>query len=172
MLIRPLTASDAAAYRTLRLRALREHPEAFTSSFEEEQLKVLTLTEQRLSTDSPARYWGAFVPDTETGGIKLVGSVGLEREQRLKARHKAVVIGMYVAPEQARRGLGRALLEALLAHARASDLTLLGLSVTQGNTSAGQLYLNLGFQSCGVEPNAIKVGTQYFAKEQMFLSLV
>jgi hypothetical protein len=35
MNIRRLLSTDAADFRALRLRALREHPEAFTSSFEE-----------------------------------------------------------------------------------------------------------------------------------------
>ena len=34
--IRLLTPLDASAYRALRLRGLREHPEAFTSSYEED----------------------------------------------------------------------------------------------------------------------------------------
>ena len=171
MLIRPLTVSDAASYRTLRLRAMREHPEAFTSSYEEEQLKPVHYTAQRLGSDSPACYWGAFVADAEGGEDTIVGCVGLEREQRLKSRHKATVIGMYVAPEYARRGVARDLLEALLAHARSTDLSLLVLTVTQGNAAAETLYLDTGFQSYGVEPNAIKVGAQYFAKNQMFMSL-
>ena len=40
MVIRPLTVSDAAPYRTLRLRAMREHAEAFTSSYEEEERRA------------------------------------------------------------------------------------------------------------------------------------
>ena len=39
--IRRLMPDDAGEYRTLRLRALREHPDAFTSSFEEEQIRPL-----------------------------------------------------------------------------------------------------------------------------------
>lgn len=161
MVIRPLTVSDAAPYRTLRLRAMREHAEAFTSSYEEEQRKPVQYTAQRLDSASPARYWGAFVADAAGGEDTMVGCVGLDREQRIKAHHKATVIGMYVAPEYARRGVARALLEALLV-----------LTVTQGNTAAETLYGDVGFQSYGVKPNAIKVGAQYFAKNQMFMSLV
>lgn len=172
MVIRPLTISDAAPYRTLRLRAMREHAEAFTSSYEEEQRKPVQYTAQRLDSASPARYWGAFVADAAGGEDTMVGCVGLDREQRIKAHHKATVIGMYVAPEYARRGVARALLEALLVHARSTDLSLLVLTVTQGNTAAETLYGDVGFQLYGVEPNAIKVGAQYFAKNQMFMSLV
>jgi hypothetical protein len=39
--IRQLTDADALAYHELRLRGLREHPEAFTSSFEDESRKPL-----------------------------------------------------------------------------------------------------------------------------------
>lgn len=169
--IRRLSRNDAPEYRALRLRAFREHPEAFTSAYEEEVLKPLAYTEQRLASGSSAWYWGAFAADPQTGADVLVGCVGLDREQRLKNRHKAVVIGMYVAPEQARRGLGRALLAALLADARASDLEQVVLSVTHGNASAEKLYQDAGFISYGIEPKAIKVGTRYFGKNLMFLSL-
>jgi RimJ/RimL family protein N-acetyltransferase len=163
--IRRLLSSDAAEYRTLRLRALRDHPEAFTSSYEEEVLKPLANSEQRLGDTSPVRFWGAFIDG------KLVGTVGLEREQRLKVQHKAMVIGMYVATEYARRGIAQALLGTLLTDARASQLELLVLTVTSGNQGAERLYLNAGFVSWGIEPGAIKVQHQRFSKNHMFLQL-
>jgi ribosomal protein S18 acetylase RimI-like enzyme len=165
MLIRRLVASDAPTYRALRLRAFRDHPEAFTSSYEEELQKALSHSEQRLATASSAKFWGAF----ESG--QLAGMVGLDREQRVKNRHKAVVIGMYVAPEFARRGIARALLDTLLADARAGDLELLVLTVTAGNQGAEQLYLDAGFASFGIEPKAIKVHNRFFDKNHMYLQL-
>ena len=41
MSVRVLTRADAAAFRELRLRALKENPEAFTSSYEEAVLQPL-----------------------------------------------------------------------------------------------------------------------------------
>ena len=165
MLIRRLQPGDAADYRKLRLRAFREHPVAFTSSFEEESLKPVASSEQRLAAASTGRFWGAFAD-----GV-LVGTVGLDREQRIKNRHKATVIGMYVAPEYSRRGMGRALMEALLADARTSDLDLLVLTVTHGNDGAEKLYLDMGFQSFGIEPGAIKVENRLYDKNHMYLLL-
>lgn len=165
MLIRRLTVDDAADYRALRLRGLREHPEAFTSSYEEESLQPLDDAVQRLGPASSASFWGAFV-----NGV-LVGQVGLEREQRRKNRHKAKVTGMYVAPEQGRRGIARVLLDTLLAEARVSGLELLVLTVTRGNLGAERLYLDAGFTSFGVEPGAIKVQGQRFDKNHLFLQL-
>lgn len=165
VLIRRLDTSDASAYAELRLRALRDHPEAFTSSFEEEQGKPLQVAQLRLSPGSAGKFWGAFHGDT------LVGLVGLDRETRVKNRHKATVVAMHVAREAAGQGVGRALMDALVADARASGLALLVLTVTDGNASAIRLYEALGFVRFGLEPRAIQVGGQYFDKAHMALDL-
>lgn len=163
--IRRLTPEDAPEYRALRLRAFKDHPDAFTSSYEEEVLKPVAASAKRLASDSSGIFWGAF-----EGGV-MTGMVGLDHEPRIKNRHKAVVIGMYVVPEFAGRGLGRDLLATLLYYARNSSLELLVLTVTKGNDSAERLYLKAGFKSFGIEPHAIKVHNQYFDKNHMFLQL-
>ena len=48
VLVRRLTQADASAYRAVRLRALREHPEAFTSDADEEASQPLDVMAQRL----------------------------------------------------------------------------------------------------------------------------
>ena len=163
--VRHLTATDAPAFRALRLRALREHPEAFTSSHEEDEKLSLAATGQRLQPGGESLFWGAFE------AAALCGIVGLEREQRAKNRHKATVVGMYVAPECAGRGVGRALVDAVLREARGSGLELLVLTVTEGNQAATRLYERAGFLSFGVEPDAIRVGGRSFAKKHMYLEL-
>lgn len=161
--VRRLTPADAAAYRALRLRALREHPEAFTSSYEEESLKPPAHSEERLQHG--AAFWGAF------SGGQLAGMVGLDGEQRLKNKHKATVVAMYVAPEFGRRGAGLALMRALVAHAREAGLEMLVLTVTHGNDGARTLYERIGFTSFGIEPRAIKVGARAYAKNHMAMAL-
>jgi len=162
MQIRRLAAADALSYRALRLRALREHPDAFTSSWEDDRGQPVEGAAARLSNHA---FWGAFQ------GAELYGFVGLEREPRAKNRHKATVVGMYVAPEVAGQGVGRALLAALLAHARAEGLGSLVLTVTEGNARAQDLYLAAGFRSFGVEPDAIRVDGASCAKNHMHLDL-
>ena len=78
---------------------------------------------------------------------------------------------MYVAPEAKGRGTGRALLDTLMAQARAAGFELLVLTVTEGNTSAIRLYERAGFRSFGLEPLAIKVGGRAFSKNHMYLHL-
>jgi ribosomal protein S18 acetylase RimI-like enzyme len=163
MPIRRLAAPDVPAYRALRLRALREHPDAFTSSYEEDAAQPLQVLQARLASSSFAG-WGAF------DGEALQGFVGLERERREKNRHKGTVVGMYVVPEALGLGLGRALLAALIAHARETGLQSLVLTVTEGN-SAQRLYEAAGFHSFGIEPDAIRVGGRSYAKNHMHLDL-
>jgi GNAT superfamily N-acetyltransferase len=164
MEIRRLGIGDAADYRMLRLRSFREHPEAFTTSYEELERQPLAETEKRMTSEHQ-KFWGAFVDG------KLCGYVGLDRETRTKCRHKATLVGMYVEPEMAGRGVGRALVEALLAQARADGLELIVLTVTDGNAKAAQLYERCGFRSFGVEPHAIKVGGRAYGKNHMYLLL-
>ena len=168
MLVRRLGPDDAAVYWPLRLRALREHPQAFISSFEEEQAKPLSAAQARLGAVPDLQFWGVF---SDAPGAELVGMVGLEREARRKARHKAHVIGMYVVPEAAGRGLGRALLDTLIRDAAGSGIESLLLTVTDGNLGAQHLYRSAGFVAFGLEPAAIKVDGLAFAKQYMALQL-
>jgi ribosomal protein S18 acetylase RimI-like enzyme len=164
MEIRRLAPDDGPAYRALRLRALREHPDAFTSSYEEDVQQPLQVSFTRLASPLYV-FWGAFQ------GEELYGMVGLERELRSKNRHKGTVIGMYVTPEVAGQGVGRALLQALLAHARSEGVESLVLTVTEGNAHAQRLYAGAGFRSFGIEPDAIRIAGQPFAKNHMHLDL-
>ena len=159
MSVRILTSSDAAAFRALRLRALREHPEAFTSSFEEDARKPLSATEQRIAGDSGSVFWGAFA-DSDIRGM-----IGLTRDSRAKTQHKGDIVAMYVAPELGRRGLARALLQAAIDYARReAGLEQLVLTVTRTNQAAAKLYKSAGFVTFGLQPRAIKVDGEYFDK--------
>lgn len=163
--IRRLQLNDAAVYRVFRLRGLREHPDAFTSSFEEEDLRPLADTERRLAAISTEKLWGAFING------EMAGMVGLSHETGAKNRHKARLVGMYVADEFTGRGLGRALVDAVLQEARAGAVKLVVLTVTDSNQAACALYSRAGFTSFGIEPDAIRVDGISFGKQHMFLQL-
>ncbi len=169
MVVRALGPQDAAAYRELRLRALREHPEAFTSSFEEEADKPLAWSQQRLTVaaDRPHDFFlGAYQ------GSDLVGMVGLLGRYRPKERHNATVVGMYVAPEVKGQRVGLALLRELIRKAGASQgLEQLDLTVTAGNDTAQGIYARCGFTVFGILQDAIKVQGRGYAKVHMVLRL-
>jgi len=169
MLIRRLTPADAAAHRDLMLEAYERHPDAFTSSPSERANLPVSWWAERLppQADAASLVIGAF--DDEG---RLVGAAGLSVEARIKARHKGLLFGMYVAPVARQQGVGARLVQAVLAAARArGDLRLVQLTVTQGNDGAQALYARSGFQVFGVEPMAERVGERYFAKVHMWCEL-
>ena len=170
MHIRQLGIDDAASYHALRLRMLRIYPDAFTSSYEEDVEKPLSWVEARLAPGSSAP--DDFVLGAFGDGGQLTGSIGLNVEARRKQRHKGFVFGMYVAPEFAARGIGRALLASCIERARRiAGLEQIGLTVTASNQRAVKLYEAAGFRTFGIEERAIKVGEEYFAKAHMVLPL-
>jgi ribosomal protein S18 acetylase RimI-like enzyme len=169
-LIRILTSDDAAAFQALRLRGLRESPGAFGSTYENEVDTPLEQIAERLARGAGREgvMFGAF--DDDGGG--LVGLAGLGRQNGPKSRHRAGVWGMYVAPKARGRGVGRALMEALIAHARTLDgVERLTLGVEAGNEAARALYHSLGFVTYGIEPEAYKLDGEYWDSEMMSLAV-
>jgi len=162
--IRRLKRGDVDRYHALRQRGLAEHPEAFTSSAEEEAASTEKAA-KRLAPDPRAPHdvvLGAF--DGET----LVGVVGMSVDPRAKACHRGHVFGMYVAPEVAGTGVGRGLLDALVAHACACNgLDSLVLTVTAENEHARRFYERAGFAAFGREPGAVRVGDRAYDKLHM-----
>ena len=152
--IRPLTSKDAAAFQVLRLRSLRESPEAFGSSYDEEVSRPLTAVGERLDaslTPHARIVLGAF------GDGNLIGVVGCAQESRMKSRHKAVIWGMYVTPEARGHGVGRALLDRVVAEARSwPNVERLLLSAVERANAARALYLSAGFIPYGREVDAFR----------------
>jgi GNAT superfamily N-acetyltransferase len=169
MHIRQLTEADAEIFRAFRLYSLREAPQAFTNSFEEYSQQTVEATARRFreQVESQVDFMlGAF----EDG--QLIGSVGFYRETAFKLRHKGYIVSMYVTPDYRSRGIARALLiEAIARARRLPDLKQLLLGVVVTQTTAKRLYESLGFIEYGHEPDAVKIGDEYFAEEFMLLKL-
>jgi RimJ/RimL family protein N-acetyltransferase len=168
--VRALERSDAPAYRALRLRGLAEHPDAFTSDADEDATKPLAWTERRIAAKPDAPHdvvLGAF-----GAAGALVGVVGMDVDPRRKVRHIGHVFGMYVPAESRGAGVGRLLLDALIARARTvGGLEQLRLTVTDGNAAARALYEHAGFVAWGTERAAIKVGGAAYDKVHMTMRL-
>ncbi len=157
-----LTVADAAAYRAVRLRALRDHPDLFGRAYEEAQSLDEMIEEFRtLHTGAESFVLGAF-------GEALVGILTCSRERGLKRRHKALIWGMYVVPEGRSRGVGRRLLLAAIERARAwPDLAQVWLSVATHNQPARALYRSCGFEVFGLERRAMRLGERFIDEEHM-----
>lgn len=167
-MIRRLLTADARAYWQTRNRGLAEFPDAFTSSVEEGIATEPAELANRFGVNGSDDFvLGAFADDSS-----LTGYAGFQRETRQKNRHKGTLVGMYVVPEFRGRGLGRALLRALVDEVRAlHGMEKLNISVTHSNVDARRLYLAASFVPFGIEQNAIKVSGVSYAKEYMSLML-
>jgi RimJ/RimL family protein N-acetyltransferase len=162
--VRLLTPEDAAVYWSLRLRALREHPEAYLTSYEESVDTAVEEVAGRLGLFENAVF-GAF----DHAGT-LVGTAGAFREKRAKVRHKATIVGVYVAPEARGQGVGAAVVGAAVECARGWEgVTQLHLAVAVPNEPAQRLYRSLGFRTYGLEPRAIRLPDRYVDEEHMVL---
>jgi len=166
MLVRKLTEDDLEAVWTLRLRALRDNPEAFGSTYEETVARGKAWMLQRFGQGDETLFLGAF---EET----LIGMVGLHREANIKDRHKGLVFGMYVLPDRRHHGVGKALMQALIAQAKQlAGLEQLHLAVVTTNAPARHLYRSLGFEVYGTAPRALKMGEQYWNEDLMVFQLL
>jgi RimJ/RimL family protein N-acetyltransferase len=168
MEVRILTEADAEAFWNIRLRALRDDPESFGSTFEEFLERGISGVAQGL------RKRGTSLDDVTFGAFErtIVGIAGFRREENTKRHHKAVIWGMYVPREMRGKGIGKALLQAAIAHAKTlPGLEQINLSVVLTSKEARQLFISVGFEPYGLERHALKLSDKYFDQELMTLRL-
>lgn len=173
MHITRLYPDDAAAYQQLMLQAYAQSPEAFTSSYAQRAALPLAWWAARL-TDTPNNMdvvMGCWTrPHAQAP--KLVGVAGITFNTGDKTLHKAHVFGMYVHPEHRQHGIAHQLLRTVIHHALLSPhITILQLTVTQGNQAALNLYQRHGFIAYGLEPMAVIQGAGYLDKVHMFCDI-
>jgi RimJ/RimL family protein N-acetyltransferase len=145
--VRQLAPDDAEAFRALHLEALKTHPAAFATAYEEDCDRPLPEFRARLEQ---LAVFGGFVDGT------LAGIATLQRQPLLKRRHVAMVWGMYVRDAFRGSGLASAILRAVIARAEA-EVDQLELYVAVGNERARRFYRAMGFEPYGVMRRSLRV---------------
>jgi GNAT superfamily N-acetyltransferase len=140
-------------------------------TYAEEQHTPLEAIAARLGDgDDSATSFVLGTADEPNG--PLLGMAGCLREGAMKQRHKAVVWGMYVAPEARGRGAGRQLLDAVITRAtRWPGLEQLNLTVVTENVAARTLYVRRGFVPFGIAPRALAQDGRHYDMEYFWLDL-
>ena len=140
--IRRVTADDWSEWRRLRREALRESPDAFDSS----------LADWTGAGDTEQRWRDRLdaVPINLVAESDGVG-VGLVSLTRI-LNHEAELISLWVAPPARGRGVGEALVRALVDRARESGALRVVLEVERENEPAMSLYARCGFAETRLGP--------------------
>lgn len=171
--IRPAHPDDAAGIIALITTTIAEptnnlltEPGEFTLTEEQERA---FLAEQAMRPT-----WAAFVAiaDASDGQpARVIGLATADGKQRRAIRHRAS-IGLSVARDWRRHGVGRGLMERVIAWARASGvITRLELEVLARNDAALPLYERLGFEREGVIRHALLRHGEYLDEYTMALLL-
>lgn len=148
--VRIISAAEWQIYKALRLRALADAPYAFGS----------TLAREEKRTD--AAWKDRFIADESSWNLPVFAEVAQEpvglswgRIERANPEI-ANLYQMWVAPTHRGLGLGRLLLNTVIAWAKEKNAHYLDLGVTvQDNNPAIQLYTRAGFRPIG-EPEALR----------------
>jgi len=112
--------------------------------------------------EAARNYWvERILPSIVAGGRRVLlarsdgfitGAVQLDLAMPPNQQHRAEVAKLLVHPNARRRGIGRALMDAVEAVARSEGRTLLTLDTRTGD-AAEPLYRSMGYVTAGIIPN-------------------
>ena len=157
--IRRLTPDDVEAYRAIRLEALTLSPESYGTSAESFSARSLdALMAQMAAMD----FFAVVLPGGDLGGIAVFGI----DEEGERERHRGWLMQVYVRPALRGTGASRALLEAVVEHARRKVIQL-HLMVGAHNAPAIRLYQKAGFTIYGTDPRCLYVNGRYIDEHMM-----
>jgi ribosomal protein S18 acetylase RimI-like enzyme len=134
LVIKQLTTGDGERLRALRLRSLRDAPDAFGTTLEEAASWSPDTWNRQLQQHAT---FVACARGTDVGLVR-----GALHDQFPDTGY---LISMWVAPEARRQGIGSALVDAVAQWARTKGLARLLLDVGEHNTAAIALYARNGF---------------------------
>ena len=143
VVIEPITRQNALAFKAVRLRALKDSPTAFSSTYADESRD----TDEDWLRRADRWNGDRSVSFLALGSAEPCGIIGsfLDRAEPSKAH----LVSMWVAPAHRRKGVGRALVHAVLDWARSKDAQTVCLAVTSNNDTAATFYGSLGFSFTG-----------------------
>jgi len=141
--IEPITAANVQLFKGVRLRALADTPSAFGSTYAHESQFPDSEWLNRALRWNGERGVGLLAMDGPTG-CGIAGSFLRENDPT-----KAQLISMWTAPSHRQQGVGRLLVNEILAWARTRNVHALFLMVTSVNQPAMLFYERLGFARTG-----------------------
>ncbi len=140
VLVREPVVEDWRALRDIRLEALRDVPTAFGSTYEREVVRGETHWRDRIFRGGT---FLAYLPDLSAS--EPAGLIGGYQEDPATVE----LVSLYVRPRARGRGVGEALVAAVVGWARDQNAAEVHLWVTETNSPARALYERCGFALTG-----------------------
>ncbi len=149
--VRRVRADEWQALRDLRLAALADSPQAFSTTLAEAQRRS-NMDWRGFATNGAAGLrWVTFVAQADRGAL-----VGMATGHYPDERHRPnddpsipSLIQMWVAPVHRRTGVGRALVKEVQRWAASQKAGLLRLEVNESDAGAVAFYESCGFRRTG-----------------------
>jgi ribosomal protein S18 acetylase RimI-like enzyme len=141
--IEPITSQNVTTFKTVRLAALREAPSAFGSTYARESGFSDAVWLDRASKSTRERSAGYLAMDAP-GACGIAWVTGDNQDSSVGR-----VLSVWVAPTHRRRGVGRLLINTVVAWAGDHEIRTLKLMVTSNNETALRFYQSLGFVATG-----------------------
>ncbi len=147
-------------YRDIWLEALREAPEAFSASYEEQKRVPDSVWKERFES---VYFEKEGVVVFARIGNKPVGFVGAYFETNKKFRHVATIWGAYVKPEYRKQGVAGEMAHELLRKLKTFSYLkkVKTYSITNGHLAVN-VYKNFGFEIIGVFKEELFTNGKYY----------
>lgn len=143
MKIIPVSSQNVFAFKEVRLRALKDSPHAFGSTYARESQFDDSEWLARVARMNGDRGVGFLAMDDDTAR-GLVGAFLDEKDPS-----QALLVSMWTAPAERQKGIGRQLVNEVLKWANSRKARTLRLMVTDNNDPAIRFYERLGFTRTG-----------------------
>lgn len=155
-----LKKTEWKAYRDMWLKALKEAPEAFASTFEDQE---------KISDEEWRERLNAVI--SEQDGIvifaivneKPIGMIGCYFEDNPKFSHIATIWGAYVEPDYRKIGVATLLANELIKRLQDIEriIKIKTYSITNAHLAVN-VYKNFGFEIVGISKKELKIKDRYF----------
>lgn len=143
--IRAISGDEWRLWRSLRLRAVEESPDAFRSTLTQESAEADDWWKELIGKAADHPHGLLLVAEADSDPVGMLFG-------RLDDSGELLDVGaMWVEPELRSGGIGRSLLEAATDWGRKAGARRAELWVAAGNTVAEELYRRAGFVATGDE---------------------
>ena len=141
--VRRIRPDERETLQQIRLAALKDSPDAYGRTFEEESAYPDAMWDERTTSGASSEERATFFAEIDG---EPVGMAGYGRDED----GTYALYAMWVRPDVRRSGAARALVQAVLDRAGRDGARTIKLSVTEGNDAAFRLYESCGFTDTGI----------------------